>query len=378
MPTVIKQPTLSDKLSILSRDSQYDLACACGTNDYEHRTRSKDDKWIYPVTTLAGRTTYLFKILLSNECVNDCKYCPLRAGMDPRRCRLKPEELVKVFFDYYRERKVSGLFLSSGVIGTPDRTMDMLIGAASMLRRRNFRGYIHLKILPGASDEAICQALALANAVSLNIETAGEKHFRELSKAKDYIEDIIRPIKLISSLTQKGSRYSHVKQTTQFVVGAAGESDREIVSYSWGLYRRLNFHRVYFSAYQRGLGDSGLSGEKSTSSNAEMLTREHRLYQADWLMRKYGFKSEEIPFDSTGNLSLANDPKEAWALNNMDKFPVNVNKADKFELLRVPGLGEVTVKRILELRANKHHISHMEDIGRVNKLLQKASAYVSF
>ncbi len=254
----------------------------------------------------------------------------------------------------------------------------MLIGAASMLRRRNFRGYIHLKILPGASDEAICQALALANAVSLNIETAGEKHFRELSKAKDYIEDIIRPIKLISSLTQKGSRYSHVKQTTQFVVGAAGESDREIVSYSWGLYRRLNFHRVYFSAYQRGLGDSGLSGEKSTSSNAEMLTREHRLYQADWLMRKYGFKSEEIPFDSTGNLSLANDPKEAWALNNMDKFPVNVNKADKFELLRVPGLGEVTVKRILELRANKHHISHMEDIGRVNKLLQKASAYVSF
>jgi predicted DNA-binding helix-hairpin-helix protein len=298
--------------------------------------------------------------------------------MDPRRCRLKPEELVSVFFDYYRERKVSGLFLSSGVIGTPDRTMDMLIGTARMLRTKNFRGYIHLKILPGASDEAIRQALALANAVSLNIETAGEKNFKELSKAKNYIKDIIRPIKLISSLTQKGSRYSHVKQTTQFVVGAAGESDRDIVSYSWGLYRRLNFHRVYFSAYQRGLGEPSLSGENSALSNAEMLTREHRLYQADWLMRKYGFKSGEIPFDSKGNLPLANDPKEAWALSNMDKFPVNVNKADKYELLRVPGLGEITVNRILSLRANKHRISHMGDIGKVNKLLQKASNYVSF
>ncbi|MDD5644676.1 MAG: helix-hairpin-helix domain-containing protein [bacterium] len=378
MPTVIKQPTLFDKLSILSRDSQYDLACACGTNDYERRVRSRDDRWIYPVTTLAGRTTYLFKILLSNECVNDCKYCPLRAGMDPRRCRLKPEELVKVFFDYYREGKVSGLFLSSGVIGTPDRTMDLLIGTASMLRRRNFRGYIHLKILPGASDGAITQAVALANAVSLNIETAGEEHFRQLSKSKDYTNDIIRPIKLISSLTRKGSRYSHVKQTTQFVVGAAGESDREIVSYSWGLYRRLNFHRVYFSAYQRGLGDPALAGENSALTNAEMLTREHRLYQADWLMRKYGFKSEEIPFNSEGNLSLSRDPKETWALNNTDKFPVNVNKADKYELLRVPGFGEITVNRILALRSSGYRIKHMENIGKVNKLLKKAAAYVSF
>jgi predicted DNA-binding helix-hairpin-helix protein len=379
MVGIISKPGTQEKLEILSADAQYDLACACSTSKDEHRRRTDDGKWIYPVTLPNGGKSVLFKTLTSNVCTNDCKYCPLREQMDVRRVSLAPEETAKVFLDYLNQRKVFGLFLSSGVTGSPDASMDRLNGVARLLRRRHgFKGYIHLKIIPGASDAAVEEAVSLASAVSLNIETPGEKNLAKLSSRKNYIRDIIEPIKLISRLTGRGSRYERVKQTTQFIVGAAGEQDTQIVKYMSGLYDRLKMHRVYFSAYQRGLGDSSIAGEQVNPQNkADILIREHRLYQVDFLMRKYAFTEPDIIFEKDGNLSLATDPKEAWALGHPEFFPLNINKASKFSLLRVPGLGPITVKRILQQR-KQSHIGSIEDVGKVGVRLEKAKKYLTF
>ncbi len=314
MVGIVSRPDTQEKLEILSADAQYDLACACGTNQDKGRRRGQDGRWIYPVTLPNGGRSVLFKSLISNVCTNDCKYCPLREQQDVRRCSLSPEETTKVFLDYYGRKKVFGLFLSSGVIGSPDATMDRLTTTARLLRRKHrFKGYIHLKVIPGASDAAIEEAVSLASAVSLNIETPGAKNLQKLSGRKDYIRDIIEPIKLISRLTARGTRFSRVKQTTQFIVGAADESDAEIVKYMGGLYDRLHMQRIYFSAYQRGLGDVALDGDSVDALDpARTFVREHRLYQVDFLMRKYGFKDGEIVFDPQGRLSLDADPKEVW------------------------------------------------------------------
>ena len=379
MVGIISRPGTQEKLEILSADAQYDLACACSTSKDEHRRRTGDGKWIYPVTLPSGGKSILFKTLTSNVCTNDCKYCPLREQMDVRRVSLAPEETAKVFLDYYNQRKVFGLFLSSGVLGSPDATMDRLNGVARLLRRRHsFRGYIHLKIIPGASNAAVEEAVSLASAVSLNIETPGEKNLAKLSTKKKYIRDIIEPIKLISRLTGRGSRYERVKQTTQFIVGAAGEQDSQIVKYMSGLYERLKMHRVYFSAYQRGLGDSSIAGEQvEPESKADILMREHRLYQVDFLLRKYAFAESDIIFENDGNLSLATDPKHAWALSHPEFFPLNINKAPKFSLLRVPGLGPITVKRILQQR-KQSRMKTIEDVGKAGVRLKKAKKYLTF
>jgi len=383
MILIKKNQDITEKLSILSRDSQYDLACACATRPDEHRRRSKEDKWIYPVSLPNGGTTFLFKTLLSNQCANDCKYCPLRAGENVSHCSLAPEELADTVFSYYKANKISGLFLSSAVAGSSDSTMERINRTALLLRRMQFKGYIHLKVIPGATDAAIRQSLALANAVSLNIETAGESNFKQLSETKNYSRDILRPIQLISRLTAKGASYSGVKQTTQFVVGASCETDKEIISYSWKLYKELALNRIYFSAYQRGVGASEIFGENSKSSNADLLTREHRLYQVDWLIRKYGFRADEIPLDVNGNLSLEIDPKHRWAQLHPEFFPVNINKDESPRLLRVPGLGQVMVERILELREKGIKIDSLECLQKLcgkrsNTLLNKAGAFLKF
>jgi len=376
---IVAKPDTRDKLEILSSDAQYDLACACGTNREEGRRRGQDGRWIYPVTLPDGGRSVLFKSLISNVCTNDCKYCPLREQQDIRRCSLSPEETARVFLDYYRLKKVFGLFLSSGVIGSPDATMDRLTTTARLLRRRHgFKGYIHLKVIPGSSAAAIEEAVSLASAVSLNIETPGHKHLAMLSSRKNYIRDIIEPIKLISRLTARGTRFARVKQTTQFIVGAAGESDAEIVKYMGGLYDRLRMQRIYFSAYQRGVGDASLDSDPTKSSDpTQAFVREHRLYQVDFLLRKYGFKDADIVFDPRGRLSLDADPKEVWARNHPEVFPLDVNRASRLELLRVPGLGPLTVDRIVSQRATRR-IRGLEDIGRVGARLAKARSYLMF
>lgn len=376
MTGIISKPDTNRKLEVLSDDARYDLACACSTSRDEGRRRGQDGRWIYPVTLANGGQSVLFKTLVSNVCCNDCTYCPLREERDIRRCTLSCEETARVFLDYLNQRKVFGLFLSSGVIGSPDATMDRLNTTARVLRTRHgFKGYIHLKIIPGASDAAIEEALSFASAVSLNIETPGQNHLARLSRRKDYVRDIIEPMKRISRLTARGSRFEKVKQTTQFIVGPAGESDAEIVKYMGGLYDRLQMHRVYFSAYQSDVGRVSLDSPPQMSDDAFM--REHRLYQVDFLMRKYGFKDADIVFDDRGRLSLEIDPKEAWALNHPECFPLNVNRASRAELLRVPGLGPVTANRILHLRRS-WRIRRLEDIGRVGTRLRKAGQYVAF
>jgi predicted DNA-binding helix-hairpin-helix protein len=292
-----------------------------------------------------------------------------------RRCTLNAEETANTFLDYFNRGEVFGLFLSSGVLGTPDATMEHLNRVARILRyRRNYRGYIHLKVIPGASANAIEEAVSLSTAVSLNIETPGAKYLAKLSSRKRFIEDIVEPIKLISRLTGRGNKYARVKQTTQFIVGAADESDSEIVKYMWGLYDRLNVRRVYFSAYQKGLSDTEIDKQAQPE---DVFMREHRLYQVDFLLRKYGFNESDICFDKTGNLSLEVDPKEHWAKRHPEYFPVDVNKASKYELLRVPGLGQITVERILEQR-KAARIRSIVDIGKRTVRLRKANEYLIF
>ncbi len=378
MTAIVRKPDTLDKLKILSADAQYDLACACGSTHDEHRKRGADGNWIYPVTLADGGRASIFKILLSNVCSNDCKYCPLRENMDLRRCTLQTDETVRLFLDYYNRRKVFGIFISSGVIGTPDNTAERINAIARVLRyRHKFKGYIHLKVIPGSSVAAIEEAVSLASSVSLNIETPGAENLSKLSHKKGYIRDIIEPIKLISQLTQKGSRYQRVKQTTQFIVGAAEEDDRQIIRYMGGLYDRLGLDRIYFSAYQQGLGASDLPAEQTLQNPQDVLTREHRLYQVDFLMRKYGFKDDEISFDASGRLPLDSDPKEIWASQHPERFPVDINRADKWQLLRVPGLGLVTVNRILAQR-REIKLRRIEDVGKPGKLLNKAVQYLKF
>ena len=368
-----------EKLKILSEDSQYDLACACGTRNDDRRHRGEDGKWLYPVALPQGGYSVMLKTLLSNACSNDCKYCPLRQGSNIRRCSLQPDEIAKVFMGYLEKNKVFGLFLSSGVIDNPDFTMQMLNDTARVIRRKyGFRGYIHLKIIPGASDAAVEEAVAIASAVSLNIETPGEKHFKLLSEKKDYLNDIIRPIKLMSRLTAKGQRFSRVKCTTQFIVGASDEKDSEIVEYMNGLYDRLKFDRVYFSAYQQWLGHPDIPGEKKELFRSdEVFVREHRLYQVDFLLRKYGFQKSDIVFDSSGNLSLDKDPKELWAESHPEYYPVKINTADRESLLRVPGLGLERVNNILKMR-KESRIRDFASLKIKGKTLAKTSKYVEF
>ncbi|MCL2219661.1 MAG: helix-hairpin-helix domain-containing protein [Chitinispirillia bacterium] len=370
-----------DKLKLLSDASQYDLACACGTRGGpDHRVRGEDGSWLYPVSMPGGGYSIMLKTLVSNVCSNDCGYCPFRESMDVRRCTIGADEMAKLFMDYVRRRRLIGIFLSSGVVGTPDNTMELINGTAEILRRRySYRGYIHLKVIPGASDAAIDQAISLANAVSVNIEVPGEKHFTALSRKKDFLKDIIAPMRRISQLTDRGMRYQRVRQTTQFIVGAADESDAEIVKYTSGLYRRLNLNRVYFSAYQRGLGAEAIPGERRVDVlEGDGFVREHRLYQVDFLFRQYGFCEEDIAFDERGRLFTDRDPKLVWAERHPERFPVDVNAADLPTLLKVPGIGPLTAKRIVKMRKGGARIFSADGLPLKGKRLALAGKYLKY
>lgn len=366
--------TTDEKLKILADASQYDLSCACGTSDQDRRHRGKNGAWLYPVSLPRGGYGVILKTLLSNACINDCQYCPFRAEREARRYTLEPNETADYFLSIARRLGLMGIFLSSGVAKEPDHTMDRMLEVARLLRRRHqYHGYIHLKVLPGASDAAIEEAVGMASTVSVNIEVPGEKHFIKLSAKKNFMEDIIRPLKLISRLTARGSKRERVKQTTQFIVGASDETDAEIVKYTYGLYERLHLERVYFSSYQRELGSSDLPGKIRGN---DLLMREHRLYQVDFLLRKYGFKEGEIPFDQAGHLSLERDPKQVWADRHPECFPVSINTAPRSTLLRVPGLGPVTVRRILD-RRRQGRLRELSEVGLKGICLALAARYVT-
>jgi predicted DNA-binding helix-hairpin-helix protein len=345
-----------------------------------------DGKWLYPVPLAAGGYGIMFKTLMSNACTSDCRYCPLRQIGNTPRCTLSPDETASLFMDHLQKQWLLGMFLSSGILDTADRTMEKLIASAEILRSKHrYRGYIHLKVIPGASDAAIDAAMRVASAVSLNIEVPGRRHAEKLSSYKDFDTDIVRPLKYIAAQTAKGARHARIRTTTQFIVGASDETDREIIQYLDGIYNRLKLDRAYFSAYQRGLGDGNIPGERfflesetaQLQDSSDRLTREHRLYQADFLLRKYCFNPQELVFDDTGNFDLNEDPKLAWAKRHPEQFPVNLATADKEALLRVPGLGPTYVSRILHLRRTAH-ISSFASIGLSGKNAEKAKLFCIF
>ena len=382
----------ASKLDILARDAQYDLSCACSTKSpEEHRKRTDSGSWLYPVTVPSGGSGIMLKTLLSNTCANDCKYCPLRECNDTKRTSLQPDELARFFMELQAKRRLIGLFLSSGVIASPDFTMDRLIATAEILRKQyRYRGYIHMKIIPGASTVAIDRALSLSSAVSLNIETPGASHFAKLSESKQYDCDIIGGLRYLSTQTAKGAPHTKVTTTSQFIVGASDETDREILNYSWAMYRRLGYNRLYYSAYQAGLGDPAIPGEQRSYVQQEnslfpnirmskgdplILVREHRLYQADFLFRQYGFTFGDLLFDTSGNLDVSIDPKQLWATHHPEFFPVSLAKASKEELLRVPGIGPVLANRIITHR-RESPLGSLENLRMPKHLLEKARPYL--
>ncbi len=385
---------IQDKLDILSRDAQYDLSCACGTkNPSEHRKRnSTGSGWLYPTTTASGGPGIMLKTLLGNRCSNDCKYCPLRENQDFRPIALGPKEMASFFYEFQSKRSLIGLFLSSAVLGTPDKTMELLVETAKILRNYyHYKGYIHLKVIPGASKASIDAALRYASALSLNIETPGVEHFSKLTDRKDYVQDILEPLRYIAYQTMKGSRYQRVHTSSQFIVGASDEVDKEILLYTSQMYKELHMGRLYFSAYQQGLGDSRIPGELIKYQNQQLglfddlplpqeqqpvLTREHRLYQADWLLRQYGFKFDEFLFSDQGNLSLTDDPKLVWAKANPQFYPLSIKRSSKQELLRVPGLGPTYVNRIIKTR-RETSISCLEDLRLPFSTLQRARPFLT-
>lgn len=369
-----------EKLEILADAGRYDLACACSTknNDSEKRHRDASGQaWLYPVSLASGGTGIMLKTLLSSSCIGDCAYCPLRASEDSvRRCTLGADELARLFLDYNRRKRLLGLFVSSGIIRDPDHTMTRLIGVAAILRRKyGYKGYIHLKIIPGASDAAIAEAVSLASAVSLNIETPTADHCAVLSSRKQWDRDIMRSIRVIRDCIRNTPRRRPVRQSTQFIVGAAGENDRDIVHRTFELYREHRMERVYFSAYQRGAGKAGIPGE--TRPDKDILTREHRLYQSDFLIRRYGFSEGDVLFGDDGRLAIDKDPKQCWADAHPDFFPLRVKTADRWQLLRVPGLGPITVDRILSAR-RETWLRGMDDLRMKGKRAALAARYLDF
>ncbi len=358
-----------EKVQTLGEAARYDLCGACGES---HRVKDDMGRWIYPAALPDGKTVKLLKVLLTNACDNNCLYCLNRKDRNFRRTSFKPEELAHLFDQLHRAEMVQGLFLSSAVHGSPDRTMEKMIATAEILRNNYlYRGYIHLKILPGASWGCVEQATQVADRVSVNLEAPDQKWLRRLAPDKE-LDDLLAPLRWVRRLLEDGSerRVRRAGQTTQFVVGAAGEPDKEILQTTERLYRELKLARVYFSAFQP-LPDTPLEDRPTTP-----LLREHRLYQTDFLFRKYGFNVEELIFDQEGNLPLEADPKMVWALNHPHFFPVEVNRATREELLRVPGIGPRSARRIIKGR-RLGRLRTLEDLQRLGAVAKRAAPFIT-
>ncbi|HIP71337.1 MAG TPA: radical SAM protein [Anaerolineae bacterium] len=297
-----------------------------------------------------GKTIPLLKTLLTSACERNCYYCPFRAGRNYRRVTFKPEEMAKGFMDMYRAGLVQGLFLSSGIIKGGAATQDKLLDTAVILRQKHqFRGYIHLKIMPGAEKDQVEQAMRLADRLSVNLEAPNDKRLALLAPKKQFFTELLRPLQWIEEIRQSKPQYlgwngRWPSTTTQFVVGAVGESDLELLATAEYLYRRVNLARAYFSSF-RPIADTPLENLPPSSRQ-----REHRLYQTSFLFRDYGFDLEDLPFDQNGNLPLDIDPKLAWAQQHLQDNPVELNRAGRQELLRVPGIGPKSSHAILRAR----------------------------
>ena len=373
--------TILEKLKVLAASAKYDVSCASsGTvrnNPSKGLGNTVGGMGICHSFTDDGRCVSLLKIMLTNYCIYDCAYCINRRSNDVPRATFAVSELVSLTIEFYRRNYIEGLFLSSGVVRNPDYTMERMVRIVHDLRKiHQFNGYIHMKSIPGCSRELIAEAGLYADRMSVNLEIPNEKSLKILAPEKDF-QSIFTPMRMIQQgmLQNKedrrkfrnAPRFVPAGQSTQMVIGASPENDREILQVSSALYQRPSMKRVYYSGYiPVNSYDSRLPALKQAP-----LVRENRLYQADWLLRFYEFKVNEIVDDSFPNLDLEVDPKLAWALRHPEHFPVDINGADYSMLLRVPGIGVKSAKLIVTSRRyGKLTAAQLKKIGVVMKKAQ--------
>jgi len=374
-----------DRLKILADAAKYDASCASsGTakrNSKSGGIGSTEGMGICHAYAPDGRCISLLKILLTNHCIFDCHYCINRKSSNVQRARFTPQEVADLTLSFYRRNYIEGLFLSSGIIKSSDHTMEMIVEAARILREEHdFRGYIHLKTIPEADPEIIHRAGFYADRVSINVELptdagltrlAPDKNARQIEGALGKTSSDIVEAKDAKKRFKHAPRFAPAGQSTQMIVGADAASDADIVGRASRLYDSFGLRRVYYSAFSPIPDASAVLPLKRPP-----LIREHRLYQSDWLMRFYGYKPAEVmqATEADGNLPLDIDPKLAWALKFREQFPVDVNRATKEQLLRVPGLGVKAVGKILASR--RHRALRLDDVARLTQSVTKVRPFI--
>ena len=376
--------SLMEKLGILTDAAKYDVACTSSGSD-----RRGDGRGIGNAVAAGichsfsgdGRCISLLKILFTNECIYDCKYCVNRRSNDVPRASFTPEEVCRLTMEFYRRNYIEGLFLSSGILVSPDYTMELLYATLYRLRREyHFQGYIHVKAIPGADAELVRRTGFLADRMSVNLELPTAEGLRRLAPNK-HRKNILTPMRQIQTgITrnrQELALYRHAPsfvpagQSTQMIIGATPETDRQILSVAQSLYDRFGLKRVFYSAFVAVNEDK----ELPALPGGPPLLREHRLYQADWLLRFYGFRAEELLDEKRPNFNVLLDPKADWALRHLECFPVEVCRADYRLLLRVPGIGVKSAKRIVGARRNSP--LRFEDLKKMGVVLKRAMYFIT-
>lgn len=374
---------LFEKLEILTDAAKYDVACTSSGVDRAGQKGVLGNAvkaGICHSFAADGRCISLLKVLMSNDCAFDCAYCVNRRSADCKRVTFTPEELCSLTMEFYRRNYIEGLFLSSAVVGCPDATCEKMLAVLKKLRQEcRFGGYIHVKAIPGASPELIGQMGLYADRMSVNIELPSQQSLKLLAPQKSK-EKILSPMGFIRDGIEESSkalstfrhapRFVPAGQSTQMIVGATPESDRQILRLAEGLYRKYGLKRVFFSAYMPVVGDRNLPALDTPPP----LLREHRLYQADWLMRFYGFAASEILDENAPDFDPLLDPKCNWAVHHMEQFPVEVNKAPYEMLLRVPGIGVKSAQRIR--KARRYTKLGFEDLKKLGVVLKRARFFV--
>lgn len=375
---------LMEKLKILSNAAKYDVSCSSSGSKRQNAKNgigNASEAGICHSFTPDGRCISLLKILFSNDCIFDCKYCINGSSRDFLRVSFTPDEICSLAINFYRRNYIEGLFLSSAVIYNPNYTMELLLKTVKKLRIENkFNGYIHLKAIPGADNALIEEAGKFVDRMSVNIELPSSNSLKLLAPQKSK-EKILQPMKTIkNSIINYSEMKKSIKstplfvpggQSTQLIVGATPESDGKILKLSEALYNKYSLKRVYYSAYVPVIKDNNLLPD---ITHPPML-REHRLYQADWLLRYYGFKANELLKNDDDNFDLNFDPKTHWALSNLNEFPVEINKVSYEKLLRIPGIGVTSAKKILKIR--RVHNLTFDDLRNLRVVLKRAKYFIT-
>ena len=376
--------SIEEKLRILSDAAKYDVSCSSSGSSRKNTNNGLGNAAINGIChswSADGRCISLLKILMTNYCIYDCKYCINRKDNDIERAILSPDEIVKLTINFYRRNYIEGLFLSSGIIKSADYTMELMIAVAKKLRlEEKFNGYIHMKVIPGASRQLINEIGLYVDRVSVNIEFAENTALKLLAPDKK-ATDISTSMGLIrknvleniedKKFFKSTPSFIPAGQTTQMIIGASGESDYAILARSENLYKNFDLKRVYYSGYV----PVNKSGILVSTEQAVPMIREHRLYQADWLLRFYDFKADEILDEKDPFVDPLLDPKTNWAIKNSHFFPIEINKASYKDLLRVPGIGVTSAKRIVMTR--KYSTIRYEHLKKLGVVIKRAKYFIT-